>query len=158
LRREHQEVGYLIDNIEVADADVKAAIVSIKLDDGPGGLRTNFEHAVALLVPVDPSNKKRGTKRAGAEAEISATGVKQSFGPNTVVEICYYKKEEYNKLSKEEQDELRELRKKRKPNPFKRTNNSSNANNAQFRASVVIRMALLRLQLLLQAPLELTRR
>jgi hypothetical protein len=148
----------LIDNIEVVDADVKAAIVSIKLDDGPGGLRTNFEHAVALLVPVDPSNKKRGTKRAGAEAEISATGVKQSFGPNTVMEICYYKNEECNKLSKEEQDELRELRKKRKLNPSKRTNNSSNANNAQFRASVVIRMALLRLQLLLQAPLELTRR
>lgn len=137
IPNERTRVGYLIDNIEVADADVKAAIASIKLDDGPGGLRTNFERAVALLVPVDPSNKKRGTKRAGAEAEISAAGVKQSVGPNTGVEIRYYKKEEYNKLSKEEQDELRELRKKRKTNPSKRTNSPPTANNARFRASVV---------------------
>jgi hypothetical protein len=138
IPNERTRVGYLIDNIEVADADVKAAIASIKLDDGPGGLRTNFERAVALLVPVDPSNKRRGTKRPGAEAEISATGVKQSVGPNTGVEIRYYKKEEYNKLSKEEQDELRELRKKRKPNPSSRGgNNNSTANNARFRASVV---------------------
>ena len=47
IPNEHTRVGYLIDNIEVADADVKAAIASIKLDDGPGGLRTNFERAVA---------------------------------------------------------------------------------------------------------------
>jgi hypothetical protein len=59
IPNERTRVGYLIDNIEVADADVKAAIASIKLDDGPGGLRTNFERAVALLVPVDPSNNRR---------------------------------------------------------------------------------------------------
>jgi len=53
------------------------------------------------------------------------------------VEIRYYKKEEYNKLSKEEQDELRELRKKRKTNPSKRTNSPPTVKNARFRASVV---------------------
>jgi spore germination protein YaaH len=117
--------------------DVKAAIASIKLDDGPGGLCTNFERAVALLVPVDPANKRRGTKRS--EAEISAAGVKQRVGPEAGVEIRYYKAEEYKKLSKEEQEELRELCKKRKTNPNSSHNNCSgqNTNDAKFPASVV---------------------
>jgi hypothetical protein len=136
IPNERSRVGYLIENIEVADANVKAAIASIKLDDNAGGLRENFERSVALLVPVDPV-KKRSGKRS-VEAEISSANLKTSRGPKTGVDICYYKAEEYKKLSKEEQDELCEIRqnKKQKRSPSK-SHNKSTIRNDKFRASVV---------------------
>lgn len=140
IPNERSRVGYLIDNIEVADANVKAAIASIKLDDRPGGLRENFERSVALLVPVDPVKTRPGKRTA--EAEISSAGLKISRGPKTGVDIRYYKAEEYKKLSKEEQDELRQIRqaknKKQKGSPSKPYTLSKNTiEKDKFRASVV---------------------
>ena len=101
IPNERSRVGYLIENIECSDADVKAAIAAIKLDDSAGGLRNDFERAVALLLPVDPVDRKRkGKGKAGAE--IAASDIKQSRGAKTGVEFRYYTDAEYKKLSKEE--------------------------------------------------------
>lgn len=147
---ERTRVGYLLENIEVSDPEVRAAISSIKLDDNAGGLRNDFERAVAFLLPVDPVAKKnqRGTKRGGAAAEISATDLKQSRGPKTGVEIRYYTTEEYKKLSADEQAELRELRQSKRRKTGGGGSNKgrggtqgaspqSGVNSAKFRASLV---------------------
>jgi hypothetical protein len=73
----------------------------------------------SYILPYDPVAKKRnaGGKRDHQAtisdlegAEVSAGfGTKQGIG-KTGVHLRYYKKEEYQKLSKEQQDELREWR------------------------------------------------
>ena len=147
LPNERTRVTRLLENIDCADKDVTAAVSSIRLDDGPDGLRSDFERAVAFLAPTDPVTKNRKGKRE--HGEISSADVKLSRGPETGVELRYYTDAEYDKLSTEEQDELRELRrskspKKRKSNsdgkPPKRPGKSPSkkaANRAKFRASVV---------------------
>jgi hypothetical protein len=123
LPNEHSRVGFLLDAIQNSDAGLQAAIASIRTDDGPTGKRNNFEAAATHLLPYDPVAKKRlsGNKR-GAETISTVTGVmddvqissttggKPAIG-QTGVHLRYYKKKEYDKLSKEQQDELREWRK-----------------------------------------------
>ena len=48
----HTRVGYLIDNIEHSDADLRAAIAQVRTNSQ--GARDDFEKAVAILLPVDP--------------------------------------------------------------------------------------------------------
>ena len=107
---ERTRVGYLIENIECGDADVKAALAAIKLDDNVNGLRNDFERAVALLVPVDPVEKKRKGKRP--VADISATTALKAGRGTSGVELRYHSPKEYAKLTKEQRDELRDHRKK----------------------------------------------
>ena len=111
-------VGYLIDNIDCDDHDVRAALAAIKLQDP--GMRTDFEQAVAFLLPVDPVTIKKRNKRA--LANISATTGQPHGGPAKVplksgrgssgVELRYYAPKEYQTLNKEQRDELREWRKR----------------------------------------------
>ena len=61
LPNEHSRVGFLIDAIQCADAGLQAAMASVKTDNGPHGLRNNFERAVSHLLPYDPIAKKRVT-------------------------------------------------------------------------------------------------
>jgi hypothetical protein len=130
----------VIDNIEVSDAEVRAAISSIKLDDSPTGLRESFERAVAFLLPLDPVARKSKNKRA--QAEISDTELKQSRGPKTGVDLRYYKLAEWKKLSDEEKAEVRELR-EQKNSKRARTGGKGNCGSpqtsvsAKFRASLV---------------------
>ena len=42
LPNEHSCVGFLIDAIQCADAGLQAAMASVKMDNGPNGLRNNF--------------------------------------------------------------------------------------------------------------------
>ena len=56
---ETSKVKYLIDNIENSDADLKAAVGMIRADHN--GLKSDFEGAIRLLLPVDPF-KPRGGK------------------------------------------------------------------------------------------------
>ena len=58
LPNESARVGLLIDTIQCADAGLQAAMASVKTDNGPYGLRNNFERAVAHLLPYDPVAKK----------------------------------------------------------------------------------------------------
>ena len=58
LPHEHSHVGFLIDAIQCADAGLQATMASVKMDNGPHGLRNNFERAVSHLLPYDPVAKK----------------------------------------------------------------------------------------------------
>ena len=115
---ERTRVGYLLDNIEVGDADVKAALAAIRGDDTPTGKRNNFEEAVAYLIPTDPV-KKKGRKGKRGAAEISSTQARgtsktplKSGVGTTGVALRYHSPKEYAKLSEDQRDELREHRRK----------------------------------------------
>ena len=58
LPHEHSHVGFLIDAIQCADAGLQATMASVKMDNGPHGLRNNFERAISHLLPYDPVAKK----------------------------------------------------------------------------------------------------
>ena len=127
LPNERSRVGYLLDNIDCSDRDVVTALSHIRMDDGAAGMRSDFERAVAFLLPTDPVKKKRGgTKRnAGHISAATAAGgggvkneeqktkklrFKSTFG-TTGVEFRFYKTAEFNKLTNEQKDELRAHRK-----------------------------------------------
>ena len=61
LPNERSRVGFLIDAIQCADAGLRAAMASVKTDNGPHGLWNNFERAVSHLLPYDPIAKKQAT-------------------------------------------------------------------------------------------------
>ena len=103
-----------MENIENNDADLRAAVASIKMDDKPEGLRENFERAVAILIPTDPVVRK---KKKRTQAEISAVSdtpiphrkkKKRSKG-RTGVELRYYKYGEFKKLTEAQKEELAKL-------------------------------------------------
>ena len=100
------------------------ALSHIRLDDGPNGMRGDFERAVAFLLPTDPV-KKRGGRTKRNSAQISSTQgsdrgaggnktkrpkeKKVKFKPNvgkTGVEFYYYKSKEFLKLTQEQKNEL----------------------------------------------------
>jgi hypothetical protein len=113
-------VGYLIDNIECADADVKAALAAIKMDDSPPGMRNDFERAAAMLLPVDPVKNKSKRKRANAEISMASARSSAAQGGGkpthkvgigkTKVPLRFHTSEEYRLLNKDQRTELREWR------------------------------------------------
>ena len=58
LPNEHSYVGFLIDAIQCADAGLQTTMASVKMDNGPSGLRNNFERAISYLLPYSPIAKK----------------------------------------------------------------------------------------------------
>ena len=65
LPNEHTCVGYLLEGIVCPDPVLQTAMVSIHTDDGPTGMRNDFEAAVAHILPYDPVAKKRACKKNG---------------------------------------------------------------------------------------------
>ena len=59
LPNEHSRVGFLLEAIQCSDPGLQAAMASIKTDNGPEGMRNNFEATAAHLLPYDPVAKKR---------------------------------------------------------------------------------------------------
>ena len=123
LPNDRTRVGYILKNIECSDKDVTAALSHVRLDDNPGGMRQDFELAVAFLLPTDPVKKKRGGKRGTAQISAviaAASGEDDSndkgtskknvrFKANTGktgVELRYHTHKEFIALSKEQRDEL----------------------------------------------------
>ena len=53
------QVSYLLDGIQWSDAGLQAAMASVRTDDGPQGMRNDFESAAVHLLPYDPVVKKR---------------------------------------------------------------------------------------------------
>ena len=51
---EHSRVGFLLEAIHCSDAGLQAAMASIKTDNGPDGMRNNFEATATHLLPYDP--------------------------------------------------------------------------------------------------------
>ena len=126
LPNERTRVGYLLENIDCNDRDVTTTLSHIRLDDSPTGMRSDFERAVAFLLPTDPIKKKRGGKRvAGLISSTNATTPGGGGGKDkskkktrfkttsgtTGVEFRFYKPAEFHKLTQEQKDELREHRK-----------------------------------------------
>ena len=81
LPNQRTRVGYLSENIDSNDKDVTAAVSHVRLDDTPGGMRNNFEAAVAFLLPTDPVKRKRGPTKRGP-AQISSTVAAQVGAAN----------------------------------------------------------------------------
>jgi hypothetical protein len=50
---EHSRVGFLLDAIQCYDAELQAAMASIRTDNGPQGMRNNFETTASHLLPYD---------------------------------------------------------------------------------------------------------
>ena len=120
LPNEHSRVKYLLTAIECGDAELQAAMAMVRAD---GSMRSNFEAAVAHLLPSCPvARKKRDNKRKGADissseahnpntANISSFGTKQGKGRSTGVQLRYHTSEEYQKLSHDQRKELDDWRK-----------------------------------------------
>ena len=102
LPSEHTRVGYLIDNINNSDPDLRAAIASIRVDTN--GMRSNFEAAVAFLLPVDPYVKHKKTDRQVNIADIQA--LKNKSDSKTGVDLRWHTPDEYAKLNKDQKSEL----------------------------------------------------
>ena len=52
------QVSYLLDGIQCSHAGLQVAMASVRTDDGPQGMRNNFESAAVHLLPYDPVAKK----------------------------------------------------------------------------------------------------
>ena len=105
LPNEHTRVGYILDNIESQDSDLKARLASIHANTN--GMRDNFEAAVTWLLPTCPYAKyAKGRKDSGPRAEISEVTLQKES--KTGVDLRWHTKKEYQKLSKAQKAELYE--------------------------------------------------
>ena len=103
LPTEHSRVGYLIDNIVNSDPDLRAAIANIRMDIN--SMRSDFEKAVAALLPVCPFAKHRQSLNP-TRPQISDTTLQGKGQSTTGVDLRWHTQEEYKKLSKEQRQEL----------------------------------------------------
>jgi hypothetical protein len=122
LPNEHSGVGYLLDAILCNDAELQAAMASIKTNQAITGMRNDFEAVATHLLPYDPTQKKRvdhaGTKRGSAEisdvtgekVNVSSFGTKKGTGSSGVPLQCHTKAE-HVLLDRSQKDELCEWRK-----------------------------------------------
>ena len=144
----HSRVGYLIYNITHNDPDLRAAIASIRLNTN--GMRDNFEGAVACLLPVCPYQKyKRTNGKERQQRNVSKFSAKAGKG-DTGVEYRWYKKPEYEKLTKEQRVELytwqntregKEARKKNSPNGNPRDKKGDTRDKKAMRKTIKSLMA-----------------
>ena len=68
LPNELTRVGYLLEGIQCSDPGLKAAMASVRTDDGVNRMTSGFEKAAAHLLPYSPVARKQtaGTKRPAA--------------------------------------------------------------------------------------------
>ena len=116
LPNEHSRVGFLLEAIQCSDPGLQPVMASIKTDNGPEGMRNNFEATAAHLLPYDPVAKKRSSGQKRGSAQISSvmdptpnTTKKPSIG-KTGVHLHYYKTGEYRNLTNKQKEELKERR------------------------------------------------
>ena len=95
----HMRVGYLLNNIEHQDSDLRAAISQIRTN--VQGTWDDFERLVAILLPVDPFTKAPANKpKVGFE--ISSTeATRYGRGKETNVDLRWHKRNEFVKLTAE---------------------------------------------------------
>lgn len=122
VMNERTRVTYLLDSIQCNHQQLVAAKTAILSDEAK---RTNFELAADFLLLNAKSFKSNQS-----ETSYNISAVTQ--GKSNDVELRYYKKKEYAKLSKEQKDKLRQLRKSKKDN-----DSSSQKNQDQTISSLV---------------------
>lgn len=102
-------VTKLLDSIKSGDAQVAAALAAIRQDDA--GMREDFEAAATYLLPSCPVAARKGS-RDSRNADISAASAinpkLESGKGKTGVELRWYAREEFRKLSKAQKEELRQ--------------------------------------------------
>ena len=59
----HSRVGYLLTAIKCPDPELQAAIAMVKQDAAVGGMRSDFERAVAHLLPCCPVARKKAQQK-----------------------------------------------------------------------------------------------
>ena len=107
---ETSRVRYLLSSIQTADPTICSAKTAIQADPTK---KNNFEEAADFLLITAPAPKVNQPKTHRISAAQTKRG-KIRTGPKTGVEIRYFKRHEWHKLSKDQQEEVRRLRKKRK--------------------------------------------
>ena len=80
-------------------SNIRAAISSIRMNTN--GMRSDFESAVATLLPVCPYSQYRSNSNntINRKANVSDTTLKGKSESKTGVEFRWYKKSEYDKLT-----------------------------------------------------------
>ena len=57
LPNEHARVSYLLEGIQCPDPGLQAAMASIRTDDGPDGMRNNFEASPSHIWTLSPRSE-----------------------------------------------------------------------------------------------------
>ena len=101
-----QRVEYLIDSITCADNTLQAAIGLVQANTN--NMRNDFELAATALIEVDPYRSGAKSSGSGREATVSGIDFSAGRGPKTGVDLRWYSKEQFKKLSEDEKSELKE--------------------------------------------------
>lgn len=106
---ETSRVRYLLSSIQTSDPTLCSAKTTILADPAK---KDDFEIASDFIMTVAPAPKPqqgRSQRIAALRTTRNKRG-KIKTGPKTGVEVRFYRRGEWSKLSKEEQDEVREIR------------------------------------------------
>ena len=105
---EASRVRYLLSSIQSSDPTICSGKTTIQADADKKG---DFEQAADFLLTICPAPKpqSQGNHRIAALKTKVKKG-KIRTGPKTGVEVRFYRKDEWRKLSREEQREVREIR------------------------------------------------
>ena len=140
LPNQRTRVTHLLDNISCEYAPLQAAMALCRNDTAPNGKMNDFEATASFIIPHDPVAKKQASqkrphaqiseaegsdsKRDAKVVRIADVSTKKSIG-KTGVELRFYKRDEYKKLSKEQKDELYQWRQQQKEKKNQAAGNKS---------------------------------
>ena len=125
LPNDHTRVGRLIKSITSKEPAIVSAITHIQ---GSDTQRDDFELAAEFLLLMAPAQTNANQSHRISSVKNDKSKGKGKTGKDTGVELRYYTKREYSKLSHDERKELAELR---------RANNSNDSkNNASTKKTI----------------------
>ena len=104
---ETSRVRYLLTSIQTSDPTICAGKTTIQADPEK---RDNFEEAADFLMTICPPPKPTTHPIQRVSAIRTSKRGKVRIGPKTGVEVRFYKKHEWEKLTREQQREVRDLR------------------------------------------------
>ena len=105
---ETSRVRYLLNSIQSSDPTICSGKTTIQAN---AAKKDNFELAADFLMTICPPPKHQGnTHRIAALKQQRGRKGKVKIGPKTGVKIRFYRKDEWSKLSREQQNEVRDLR------------------------------------------------
>ena len=105
---ETSRVRYLLNSIQSSDPTICSGKTTIQADPAK---KDNFELAADFLMTICPPPKHQSnTHRIAAIKQQRNKKGKVKIGPKTGVEIRFYRKDEWSRLSREQQNEVRDAR------------------------------------------------
>ena len=108
---ETSRVRYLLASIQTSDPTICSAKTTVQADPSK---KDDFEEAADFIITVAPNPKPpQGRNHRISALKTSSNKNKRRkirTGPKTGVEVRFYRRHEWSKLSKEEQDEVRDIR------------------------------------------------